>query len=90
VERLRGAAPSLRLDAGVSVADPANVEQALAAAPAGASAALIVGNIPITVQRRVRVLAFERKLPLVMAWRAWQGGGSSTLITYGPRFPAVA
>ena len=90
VERLRGAAPSLRLEAGVNVTDLANVEQALAAAPAGAGAVLVVGNIPHTVHRHVRELALERKLALVMAWRAWQGGGSSTLIVYGPRFPAVA
>ena len=90
VERVRGAAASLRLDAGVNVTDLANVEQGLAAAPAGASAVLIVGNIPITVHRRVRVLALERKLALVMAWRAYHGGGGSTLIAYGPRFSAVA
>ena len=30
------------------------------------------------------------QLALVMAWRAWQGGGGSALIAHGPRFPAVA
>ena len=38
----------------------------------------------------MRALALERKLPLVQPWRAWEGGGTSTLIMYGPRFPAVA
>jgi putative ABC transport system substrate-binding protein len=90
VERLRGAAESLRLDAGVNATDLANVEQVLAAAPAGASAVLVIGNIPNPLQRRVGALALERKLALIGAWRAWQGGGSSTLIAYGPRFPAVA
>jgi ABC-type uncharacterized transport system substrate-binding protein len=90
VEQLRGAAVSLRLDAGVNVTDLAKFEQALAAAPAGAGAVLVVGNIPIVVLRRVRVLALERKLALIMAWRAWQGGGSDTVVAYGPRFSAVA
>ena len=90
VDRLRGAAASLRLDAGVSVTDVANVEQALAAAPAGASGVLAIGSMPYVGQRRVRQLALERKLPLVIPWRAWHGGGSSTLIAYGPRFTAVA
>src|SRR5262249_32338883 len=78
VERLRGAGASLGLDAVVNVTDLAKFEHALAAAPAGAGAVLIVGNIPHVVLRRVRVLALERKLALVMAWRAWQGGGSHT------------
>jgi putative ABC transport system substrate-binding protein len=89
MDRLRGAAASLQLDGGISVTDVSNVERALAAAPAGASAVLAIGNMPIVVHRRVRILAFERKLPFVVPWRAWQGQ-SSTLITYGPRFPAVA
>jgi putative ABC transport system substrate-binding protein len=88
VERLREAAASLRLDAGLNVTDLANFEQALAAAPAGAGAVLVVGNIPFVVQRRVRVLALERKLALIIPWRAWQSSG--TLVAYGPRFPAVA
>jgi len=90
LDRLRKAAASLKLDDGVRVSDVKNVEQALAPAPAGASGVLVIGNMPTPVHRRVRVLALERKLPLLIPWRVWQGGGSSTLITYGPRFPAVA
>jgi putative ABC transport system substrate-binding protein len=90
IDRLRMAAASLQLDAGISVTDVRNVERSLAAAPAGASAVLVIGNMPIVVHRRVRALALERKLPLVMPWRAWQGQSSSSLITYGPRFAAVA
>jgi putative ABC transport system substrate-binding protein len=80
----------MRLDGGVNVTDLVDFERALTAAPAGAGAVLIVGNIPHVVLRRVRVLALERKLALIMAWRAWQGGASDTLVAYGPRFPAVA
>ena len=90
VARLREAVVSLQLDAGVSVIDARNVESALAAAPTGTSAVLAIGNMPIVVQRRVRVLALERKLPFILPWRAWQGGGGSTLIAYGPRFLTVA
>ena len=90
VDRLRGAAASLRLEGGVGVTDTANVEQALAAAPAGASAVLAIGSMPHVVQRRVRVLALERKLPLVVPWGAWHGSGSTTLVAYGPRFAAIA
>lgn len=90
VDRLRGAAASLRLEGGVGVTDMANVEQALARAPAGASAILAVGTIPHVVQRRLRELALERRLPLLFPWRAWHGGGSNTLVAYGPRFVAVA
>ena len=90
VERLRGAATSLRLDAGVNVTDLANFEQALTAAPAGAGAVLVVGNIPYVVRRRVQALALERKLALIMAWRPRQGGDIGTLVAYGPRFSAIA
>jgi putative ABC transport system substrate-binding protein len=89
LDRLREAAASLRLDAGISVADERNGEQALAAAPSGTSGVLVFGSIPSAVHRRLRELALERKLPFIMPWREW-GGGSSTLITYGPRFPALA
>ena len=90
VDRLRKAAASLQLDAGISVTDVRNVEQALAAAPAGASAVFGIGNLSTAVYRRLTVLALERKLPLVMPWRPWVGRGSVTLIAYGPRFSAVA
>lgn len=90
VDRLREASARLRLDAGVSVTDVMNVEKALATVHAGASGVFVIGSMPHVVQRRVRVLALERKLPLVIPWRAWQGGGGSTLIAYGPSFPAVA
>jgi putative ABC transport system substrate-binding protein len=90
VDRLRRAAGSLKLDAGISVTDARNLEQALSATPAGATAVLIVGSMPNPVHRRVRELVLERKLPLVIPWRAWQGGATSTLIMYGPRFPALA
>jgi putative ABC transport system substrate-binding protein len=78
------------MDAGVTVTDLANFEQALAAAPAGAGAVLVVGNIPHGVDRRVRVLALERKLALITGWRAWQAGDSGTLVAYGPRLPPIA
>src|SRR5262245_29695178 len=66
------------------------VEQALVDAPAGTSGVLAIGSMPIVVQRRIRALALERKLPLLIPWRGWEGGGSSTLIAYGPHFSAVA
>ena len=90
VDRLRGAVASLRLDAGVSVTEARNVEQALATAAAGVRAVLAVGNMPIAVERGIRVLALERKLPFIMPWRAWEGGSTSTMIVYGPQFSAVA
>jgi putative ABC transport system substrate-binding protein len=90
MERLRRAGASLQLHGGISVTDLSHVDQALPAAPAGSSVVLAIGNMPIVATRRIRVLALERKLPLVMPWRAWEGGGGSTLITYGPRFPALA
>lgn len=70
---LRGAAASLRLDAGISVTEAGNVEQARAAAPAGATGVLAIGNMPVVVDRRIRVLALEHKLPFIMTWRAWEG-----------------
>src|SRR5262249_30308235 len=88
VDHLRGAAASLRL--GISETEARNVEQALAAAPAGATGVLAIGSMPIAVDRRIRVLALERKLPFIMPWRAWEGGSTSTLIGYGPHFPTVA
>jgi putative ABC transport system substrate-binding protein len=91
VDRLRGAAASLRLDSGFSVTDLSNVEQALAAAPAGGSAVVAIGNMSLTAHHRLRELAIERKLPLVMPWCLCEGRGSRTLlISYGPRFSAVA
>ena len=88
LDRLREAAASLRLAAGISVADVRNYEQVLAAALPGTSGVLVFGNIHNNAHRRLRDLALERKLPVIMPWREW--GGGSTLITYGPRFPAVA
>ncbi|MGH2361219.1 MAG: ABC transporter substrate-binding protein [bacterium] len=90
VDRLREAATSLGLDAGISVTDARDAEQALATAQATATGVLAIGSMPIVVHRRVRALALERKLPFIMPWRAWEGGGGSTLVAYGPRFPAVA
>jgi len=90
VDRLREAAATLQLDAGITVTDVTSFEPALGAAPAGASSVLVIGNIPHVVQRRIRVRALERKLPLIMPWRAWDIGGSGTVIVYGPRFSAVA
>jgi ABC-type uncharacterized transport system substrate-binding protein len=59
----------------------------LAAAPAGASAVLATGSMLHVVQGRLQRLALERKLPLVMPWKAWHwGGGSNTLVAYGPQF----
>jgi ABC-type uncharacterized transport system substrate-binding protein len=72
------------------VTDVTGVEPALGAAPAGATSVLVIGNVPHVVQRRIRVRALERKLPLIMPWRAWDTGSSGTLVTYGPRFSAVA
>jgi ABC-type uncharacterized transport system substrate-binding protein len=90
MDRLRGAAASLQL--GITASDLGNVEQALAKAPAGASTVLTIGNIPYVIERRIRQLALERKLPLIRPWYAWEGvGGAGTaLIAYGPRFSAVA
>jgi putative tryptophan/tyrosine transport system substrate-binding protein len=92
MDRLRGAAASLRLDSGFSVTDVSNVQRALAAAPAGTSAVVAIGNISSTAHHQLRESAIERKLPLVMPWRASQGGGLSgtLLISYGPRFSALA
>jgi putative tryptophan/tyrosine transport system substrate-binding protein len=92
MDRLRGAAASLQLEVGITVTDLRtdlrNVEQALAAAPAGASTVVTIGNIPTFVERRIRQLALERKLPLISPWRSW--GTGTTVIAYGPRFSAVA
>ncbi len=90
VDRLRGAVASLGLE--VSMFDAENVEQALATALKGPAAVLAIGNMPHVLYRQVRVLAMERKLPLISPWRVWEGGpsASSTLITYGPHFLAVA
>lgn len=90
VDRLRGAAVSLGFDAGISVTDAQNAEQALAAAPIGSSGVLNIGSMPMVVHRRIQALALERKLPLITPWRAWEGGRSNSLITYGPHFSAVA
>jgi putative ABC transport system substrate-binding protein len=90
VDRLRGAADSLRLQGGLATTDVPNLEQALAAAPAGASAVLAIGSMPHVVQARIQRLALERKLPLVFPWKAWFGGGSHGLVAYGPRFTAIA
>jgi len=90
VNRLRAAAGVLGLDAGIGVTNARNVEQALAEAQADTSAVLTIGSMPIVVLRRIRTLALERKLPLLMPWRGWEGGGSSTLIAYGPHLSAVA
>ena len=78
------------LDAGISVTEASNVKQALATAPAGVRAVLAIGSMPVGVERGIRVLALERKLPFIMPWRAWEGGSASPLIGYGPRFPVVA
>jgi len=91
VDRLRGAAASLRLDAGFSVTGLSNVEQALAATPAGGSVVVAIGNMSRTAHQRLKELALARKLPLVMPWLPWQGQGSGILLlAYGPRFSAVA
>lgn len=92
MDRLRGAAGSLRLEAGISVTDLRNVEQALARAPAGTSAVVVIGNIPTLIEVRIRLLALERKLPLIRPWRPWGGdvGIGTALLAYGPRFSAVA
>ena len=90
LDRLREAAASLRLDAGIKVADVRNGEQVLAAVPPGTGGVLVLGNLHNNVHRRLRDLAIERKVPLIMPWREWGGGRSTTLIAYGPRFPAVA
>ena len=91
VDRLRGAAAALGLDAaGISVTDAKEIEQALAVAQKSVPAVLAIGSIPHVVNNRVRVLSQEYKLPFVTAWRAWEGGGGSTLIAYGPHFPTVA
>jgi putative tryptophan/tyrosine transport system substrate-binding protein len=92
VDRLREASASLGLDAsGVSIAD-GNIKQPLATALKGTSGVLTIGSMPHVLHRRVRVLALERKLPLISPWRVWEGGPSATssLITYGPHFPTVA
>ena len=91
LDRLREVAASLRFDAGITVTDVQNVEQALAAAPPGASSVLVLGHIPRVVLNRVQRLALERKLPVIRSWVAWEGGaGRSTLIVYGPRYSVVA
>ena len=89
VDRLRGAVASLRLDAGISVTEASNVKQALATAPAGVA---VLRHRKHARRRRARDsgAALERKLPFIMPWRAWEGGSTSTLIGYGPRFPVVA
>jgi len=91
MDHLRGAAASLGLDSGFSVTDASNVQRALAAAPAGTSAVVAIGNISQTAHHQLRESAIERKLPLVMPW-SWQLAGLSgtLLISYGPRFSALA
>src|SRR5262245_15691461 len=90
MDRLRGAATSLHL--GITMTDLKNVEQAVAKAPAGAATVLTIGNISQVTERRIRQLAFERKLPFIRPWRVWEGVGvpGTALIAYGPRFSAVA
>ena len=92
-DRLRSAATSLQLEAGITMTDLKSVEQALAKAPAGATTVLTIGNIPYVTERRIRQLAFERKMPFIRPWRFWEGVGGvpgTALIAYGPRFSAVA
>jgi putative ABC transport system substrate-binding protein len=92
MDRLRGAAASLRLDS-FSVTDVSNVRQALAAAPAGSSGVVAIGAMSQTPITQLKEVALKRKLPLVLPLQPWQGGrgGSATLlISYGPRFSAVA
>jgi ABC transporter substrate binding protein len=89
VNRLRGAAASLQLDAGISVTDASTVEHAFTAADREVGI-LVIGNIPHVLHRRIRTLALERKVPFITPWRPWEGGGSSTLVAYGPHFSAVA
>jgi putative ABC transport system substrate-binding protein len=92
IDRLRGAATSLGLDpGGISVSEVDAVEQALAGVEKGAAGLVAFGSIPHVVQRRLRVLALERRLPLIFPWRVYQGGGhSGTVIVYGPHFPTIA
>jgi putative ABC transport system substrate-binding protein len=92
IDRLRGAAGSLGLDAGgITISEVDAVEQALADVEKGAGGLVAFGSIPHVVQRRLRVLALERKLPLIFPWRVWQGGGNNgTVIVYGPHFPTIA
>lgn len=93
VDRLRRTATSLGLDAGgIDIIDAANMEQALSTAHRSASAILGIGSWPAVVQKRIPVLALERKLPLIMPWRAWDSAGDwgGILIAYGPHFPTVA
>jgi len=88
-DRLRSAATSLQLEAGITLTDVASVEQTLAKAPAGATTVLAIGNIPYVTERRIRQLAFERKMPFIKPWRFWDVPGT-TLVAYGPRLSAVA
>ena len=90
MDRLRGAAASLQLD--ITASDLGNVEQAPAKAPAGASTVLTIGNIPRVIERRIRLLALERRLPVIRPWRFWEEVlvPGTALIAYGPRFSAVA
>jgi putative ABC transport system substrate-binding protein len=93
VDRLRRTATSLGLDTGgINIIDAANMEQALSTAQRSASAILGIGSWPAVVQSRIPRLALERKLPLIMPWRAWgsASGSTNTLIAYGPHFPTVA
>lgn len=90
VDRLREAAALLGYDAGIRVTDAQQIEQALAAPQTGASCVLGIGNMPVVVRHRVQTLTLGRKLPLIMPWRAWEEHGSSTVVTYGPRLPAIA
>ena len=91
LDRLRGAAASLHLNTSITVTDVRSVEQALAAAPPGASTVLAIGNIPYVVLARVKRLALERQLPLIIPGQPWEGGrGRVTLIAYGPRYSVVA
>jgi hypothetical protein len=46
-------------------------------APKGTSGVLSTGSMPHVLHRRVRVLALERKLPLISPWRVWEGGPSA-------------
>ena len=92
MDRLRGAATSLQLEAGITMTDVKSVEQALAKAPAGATIVLIIGNIPHVTEQRIRRLALGRKMPFIRPWRVWEGVGvpGTALMSYGPRFSAVA
>jgi putative ABC transport system substrate-binding protein len=90
VDRLRGMAAALGFPDGISFTSPEEIEKTLITTRRATAGILALGNMPHVIDRRVRALSLDQKMPLITPWRTWERGGSTTLIAYGPHFPSVA